>query len=472
MGWILTSICRSHRGVHWDIEPGPVVLGHGAARDIVVNDPETQTRLCQLYIRGGDVHLQHLGGPGEVRVNGRPVQRAAIRPGDTISIGGADFTISRRAAEPPAEAADRLLEEALAEPDPRDEAAGYARAVHDAARAHGPLPRNAPPLSTVNGQRATESALLGDSPAMRDVRDLIRRIAPAPLGVLITGETGTGKELAAEMLHQHANRASGPFIAVNAAAIPEHLFESELFGHEKGAFTGADRKRRGKFAIAHGGTLFLDEIGDLSPENQARLLRVLEKGAFHPVGAERESRADVRVLAATNKDLHHAIRQGAFRPDLYHRLAAIEINLPPLRQRPGDIPALAHYFSTQYAQKLGAAPKPCTEAALEKLQNHPWPGNVRELKNTIERAAALSRGEAIQPDDLDLDKSIHYSPFTIHYSLNATLSEVERMHIARVLDHCGGNISQAARMLGVHRNTLHNRMGVSAVRECALEIPP
>lgn len=454
MGWILTSKCDGHEGVHWDITAGPVVLGHGAGRAIVVNDPRVDQQHCKLYTRAGRVYIESIG-PGEhVHVNGAPVRAAALAPGDTIALGGARFTVTRDASANNNDTADphRSTDHgprSTAPPTLADEAAAYATAFRNGARTQ---------RSTVNGQLSTAAPLLGDSRAMREARALIQQIAPTHLGVLITGETGTGKELAAEMLHAASRRAGGPFIPVNCAAIPENLFESEIFGHEKGAFTGADRKRRGKFELAHEGTLFLDEIGDLSPENQARLLRVLERGAYHPVGAEKESHADVRILAATNRNLQQAIHQGQFRQDLYYRLCGIEIKLPPLRLRPSDIPLLAQYFSNQTAQELGTAAKNITDEALGKLEEYPWPGNVRELKNAIQRAAVMARGELIQAEALAFHPLIHNPEFAIHYSLDAKLAEVERLHIARVLDHCGGNISQAARVLGVHRNTLYNML--------------
>ena len=483
MGWILTSKCRSHEGVHWDITAGPVVLGHHAGRDIVVNDPRVDQQHCKLYTRAGRVYIESIG-PGEhVHVNGAPVRVAALAPGDTIALGGARFTVTRNAngqrkaqggqsAQLPQDGPVHNAHNV--QPDPQlstvngqlstaaplaTEAKGYATAIQNTARN---------PLSTVNCQLSTATPLLGDSRAMREARALIHQIAPTHLGVLITGETGTGKELAAEMLHAASRRAGGPLIAVNCAAIPENLFESEIFGHEKGAFTGADRKRRGKFELAHQGTLFLDEIGELTPENQARLLRVLERGAYHPVGAEKESHADVRILAATNRNLQQAIHEGRFRQDLFYRLGAVEITLPPLRMRPSDIPLLAQFFSNQTAQKLGTAAKIITDEALVKLQEYPWPGNVRELKNCVERAAALSRGEQIEAGDIELSTvngqlPTGISPFTLHTSLNAKLSEVERQHIVKVLETCGFNVSAAARRLGVHRNTLHNKIAAYGI---------
>jgi two-component system response regulator HydG len=303
--------------------------------------------------------------------------------------------------------------------------------------------------------------LLGKSRAIKEARGLIRDMARTPLNVLITGETGTGKELAAQMLHEGSPRAAGPLISVNCAAIPDHLFESEMFGHEKGAFTSADKKRLGRFALANLGTLFLDEIGELSSENQARLLRVLERGVFHPVGAERESHADVRVIAATNRDLKRAIQDGRFRRDLYHRICAVEIELPPLRQRPSDIPLLAQHFFHDYTTRNKHARLGISPEAMERLEKAPWPGNVRELRNAIERATALAKSDYITPQDLHfLSQSVssHDDPDHPHGNALLALAEVERQHIVKVLEACGFNVSAAARVLGVHRNTLHNKI--------------
>ncbi len=318
-------------------------------------------------------------------------------------------------------------------------------------------------VADLDEQAGERGPLLGKSRALSKVRGLIRDVARTRLNVLITGETGTGKELAAQMIHRGSDRADGPYVAVNCAAIPDHLFESEMFGHERGAFTGADKKRQGRFPLADGGTLFLDEIGELSPENQARLLRVLEAGVFHAVGAEEESHADVRVVAATNRDLKRAIRDGRFRRDLFHRICTVEIALPALRQRPSDIPLLAQHFASELAPDTKGPRPQLTEDALAYLQALPWSGNVRELRNAIERATALAKAPQITPHDFTflnnlLQNDPDDAPPVFPHQRLAPLAEIERNHITHVLEQCNYNVSKAARVLGIHRNTLHNKI--------------
>ena len=305
--------------------------------------------------------------------------------------------------------------------------------------------------------RAGDSGVLvGDSRAMARVRAQIARVARSNLSVLITGDTGTGKELAARCLHAQSSYRDGPLVVVNCAAIPRDLFESMFFGHQKGAFTGAHEASAGLMAQAHGGTLFLDEVADLSLDSQARILRAIELLAFRPVGAERETHVDLRVVAATNKDIPAAIREGTFREDLYHRLNGFEIRIPPLNKRPSDIPVLARYFFDLARQDAKRPLKGIGEEALEHLLSRRWPGNVRELRNCIVRAIAVARNERIGIDDV-----LHGSgePDVRSASWPVTsLAEIEKRHIATVLEHCGGNIKQAAGILQVSRTTLYKKI--------------
>ncbi|MBI2425332.1 MAG: sigma 54-dependent Fis family transcriptional regulator [Candidatus Hydrogenedentes bacterium] len=440
MAWILSSKSGCHEGLHWDLAAGPFVLGRDTGCDIVITDPRVSWRHCKVYEHGGRAYLADLGGAQPAHANGDAMREREIATGDIISLGATVFTVTRRTAAAGTRSAARMVEEVL----------GALEGPPGAAHRDG-----AATLGLRTGQGAP---LLGKSRAMIEARALIRDMARTPLNILITGETGTGKEIAAQMLHEGSTRATGPLISVNCAAIPDHLFESEMFGHEKGAFTSADKKRRGRFALAHEGTLFLDEIGELSPENQARLLRVLERGVYHPVGAECESYADVRVIAATNRDLKRAIHDGRFRRDLYHRICAVEIELPPLRQRPSDIPLLAQHFFRDYGtrnkhHRLGISPE-----AMERLIHTPWPGNVRELRNAIERATALAKGDWITPQDLNFLNHAQRPGEDPMGPAFLPLAEVERQHIVKVLDACGFNISAAAKVLRVHRNTLHNKI--------------
>jgi DNA-binding NtrC family response regulator len=301
--------------------------------------------------------------------------------------------------------------------------------------------------------------LLGESPAMLRLHELIAAVARSEATVLVTGESGTGKELVAHAIHQAGPRSAERFVAVDCCTLQETLFESELFGHERGAFTGADRRKPGLIEAAAGGTLFLDEIGDIGPALQAKLLRVLESGRFRRVGATADLRADVRVVAATNRDLPRMAREGAFRADLYYRLSALTIEVPPLRERSQDIPLLVRHFASRNARH-GEQPV-FGEAALDQLSRYAWPGNVRELRNVVERATLLAkRGQRIEPRDLpafpsterdatgreDLDALLQGEP---------TLDEVERRYLELLLRRHGGNRRRTAEVLGISERTAY-----------------
>ncbi|NUO75356.1 MAG: nitrogen regulation protein NR(I) [Lysobacter sp.] len=321
-------------------------------------------------------------------------------------------------------------------------------------------------------------ALIGDTPAMRTLFRAIGRLAQAPLSVLITGETGTGKELVARALHRESPRASRPFVALNTAAIPAELLESELFGHEAGAFTGAQRRHIGRFEQADGGSLFLDEIGDMPLPLQTRLLRVLAEGEFFRVGGRELIRVDVRVIAATHQDLEALVGAGRFRADLLHRLDVVRLRLPPLRERRADIGQLAERFLAAAAAKFAAAPKRLSKAALERLQAHDWPGNVRELENVCWRLAALAPGDSISRADLDEVLSAGAGArrdddwdARLAAWVRAQLSEgaqdihaqarerFDRALLEAALEHTGGRRTEAAARLGLGRNTLTRKLG-------------
>ena len=298
--------------------------------------------------------------------------------------------------------------------------------------------------------------MVGNSAVIRDVCARIKRIAPTPSTVLIHGESGTGKELAARALHRMSLRAEGPFVPINCAAIAEELIESELFGHVKGAFTGAAAGREGLFYYARGGTLFLDEISELPLPLQAKLLRVLEERKVRPVGSEQEVPVDVRVVAATNRNLGEEIAAGHFRRDLYYRLQVVEVVLPPLRERIEDLPDLVDYFIGQLAARLGVAELPHDEAALARLARYSWPGNVRELKNLIERSLILGYyADDFAPDEAAV--AVPPAPTFLDAADEDSLAAIERRHILGVLEICKGNKSEAARRLGVSRKTLERK---------------
>jgi DNA-binding NtrC family response regulator len=294
--------------------------------------------------------------------------------------------------------------------------------------------------------------LIGKSPPMKRVAELIEMVAPTDTTVLITGESGTGKELVARAIHALSPRRYMPMVVIHCGALTETLLESELFGHERGAFTGAQYRKKGKFEVADGGTVFLDEISDISLKTQTDLLRVLQEKEIVRVGGTQPIKVDFRCIAATNKNLEDLVKAGTFRPDLYYRLNVFTIQLPPLRERREDIPLLAEHFLKKYATAMNRPVPRLTPEAVDLLLTYDWPGNVRELENAVERALVISRGAEIQP--------AHF-PFQLqpHPAGNGqTLEDVERAHIERVVRQCDGNLSRAARILGIDRSTLYSKL--------------
>jgi len=312
----------------------------------------------------------------------------------------------------------------------------------------------------------TTREIVGSSPAWRRVVDVATQAAPSMATVLVLGESGTGKELLARYIHERSQRAKGPFVAVNCAAIPETILESELFGHEKGAFTGAIARRDGRFAKAAQGTLFLDEIGELSPQVQVKLLRVLQEGEYEPVGGN-TTRADVRVVAATNRDLLAEVQAGRFREDLYYRLNVIAVTAPPLRVRREDIPLLTDHFLGLYCAKNGKARITPTRGAMERMLDYAWPGNVRELENVIERAVVLSRGDTLAEQDLPdaIAKATPDAKSSLAFEIGTTLDELELRVIRETLRHTKGDKGLAAQLLGISTRTIYRKLdGVSDER--------
>jgi len=306
----------------------------------------------------------------------------------------------------------------------------------------------------------TNRDIVGQSAALRRVLDVATQAAPSSATVLVLGESGTGKELIARYIHSKSARAAGPFVAVNCAAIPETILEAELFGHERGAFTGAVGKREGRFARARGGTLFLDEIGELSPSVQVKLLRVIQEGEYEPVGGH-PVRADVRIIAATNRDLAAEAAAGRFREDLYYRLNVIAVTAPPLRARREDIPLLVDHFLGVYCRKNGRARLDVDRGAMAKLLDYGWPGNVRELENVIERAAVLCRSDTIGVADLPdaVAQAAAPQPSALTFSIGTPLEEVESRLIRETLKHTAGDKSLAAQLLGISTRTIYRKLG-------------
>ncbi len=297
-----------------------------------------------------------------------------------------------------------------------------------------------------------DTRLIGNSPAIRRVLELIDMVAPTDTTVLIFGESGTGKELVARAIHAASPRRHMPMVVIHCGALTETLLESELFGHERGAFTGAQYRKKGKFEVADGGSVFLDEISDISLKTQTDLLRVLQEKEIVRVGGTQSIKVDFRCIAATNKNLEDLVKAGTFRPDLYYRLKVFAIDLPPLRERREDIPVLADHFVTKFAAAMNRPALKLSAGAVDLLLGYGWPGNVRELENAVERAMVIGREPEIQPADF---------PFQLHPSAPAaghTLDEVERVHIERVLKETEGNLSRAARILDIDRTTLYNKL--------------
>jgi two-component system response regulator HydG len=313
------------------------------------------------------------------------------------------------------------------------------------------------------GLGASGSALIGVAPAFRAALDAVRQAAPTSATVLLAGESGTGKELAARMVHDLSPRAAGPFVPINCAAIPDTILESELFGYERGAFTGAAARKEGRFERAHGGTLFLDEVGEMTPAVQVKLLRVLQDGVVERLGGTQPVQVDVRIVAATNKDLSAEVRAGRFREDLFYRLNVVAIRLPPLRERREDVPLLASAFLRRLAEKNARPVTGFTPAALAALERHDWPGNVRELENTVERAVVLSRGGLVDVGELpEAVRQRQAEPAgagsAISIPVGTPMEDVERLVIRETLRHTRGDKTLAAQILGIAARTIYRKL--------------
>ena len=299
--------------------------------------------------------------------------------------------------------------------------------------------------------------LIGRSPAIMNLRKTIARVAPEESRVLITGENGTGKELVARLIHESSSRRDGPFVAVNCAALPEDLIESELFGYEKGAFTGAVKSKPGRFEIAAAGTLFLDEIGEMSPRTQAKLLRAVEQGVFVRLGGTAEIKSDARLIAATNKDLKKEVAEGKFREDLYYRLAVLPIEIPPLRERREDIPLLVQFFAEGFCRRRGGPLRKFGKSAFDLFLKYPYPGNIRELANYVERIVIMSQSEKISSQEVE-DLLPHLVLQDLHGTLKAASEQFERDYIRKTIAGAGSNMTRAAEILGLERSHLYKKM--------------
>ncbi len=315
-------------------------------------------------------------------------------------------------------------------------------------------------LKTELKKRDEFGEIIYASDKMKNIISIVKQVAPSDASVLIEGESGTGKELIARMIHAYSRRKNGSFIPVHCAALTDTLLLSELFGHEKGAFTGATERKLGRFERAHNGTIFLDEIAEIKEDAQVKLLRVLQEGEFERVGGDKTVKVDVRLVSATNKNLLEEIKKKNFREDLYYRINVVTINIPPLRERKDDIEPLVNYYLNKLAAANNKNIKGITKKALSYLIAYDWPGNVRELKNVVERMVVLADGDKIDEDNIPADIKTHYrkQPFGTDISFDGTLADVEREYIAKVLSDAGGNKVKAAKRLGISRRTLYRKM--------------
>ncbi len=414
---------------------------------VVVPDPAGTARYCVPIRQAGAV-------TGTLGAERRP--GAAPRPGEPPA---------PPAAPPAADSSARdldLLERAAAL---IADSAKLRERIRERSSRAGPEPAGPGPFGAACAEdEALSGSMVGTSDALRAVLALVNRVAPSDATVLITGESGTGKELVAAEIHRNSRRADGPFVKVNCAALPESVIESELFGHEKGAFTGAAGRRKGRFELAHGGTVFLDEIGELSPQVQVKLLRVLQEREIERVGGSGAVRVDVRVIAATNRSLEEELAAGRFREDLYYRLNVFPIRIPPLRERKSDIVLLADHFTEKYAARNGKSVKRISSPAIDLLTSYHWPGNVRELENCIERAVILSTDMVIHsyhlPPSLQSAVSTRTEPTS---TLDAALSRLEKELIVEALKITGGNMAAAARSLGITERQMGLRVRHYAV---------
>jgi DNA-binding NtrC family response regulator len=410
---------------------------------------DAEAALGLLAGQPADVVLLDINLPGLGGLDALPRVREAAPDASVVMVTGeATLANAMRAGQ-------RGAYDFIEKPVDLADLAGVVAEAGRVARMRRDLGAAAPAGSGAEGD--APFGMVGRSPALQALLEQVRRVAPAQGRVLITGENGAGKELVAHAIHALSKRAAGPFVKINCAAIPRDLVESELFGYERGAFTGAMQSKKGRLELADGGTLFLDEVGDLSLEAQAKLLRVIETGEVERVGGTRTAHVDVRILAATNKDLAAALEAGDFRPDLYYRLAVLPLQVPALRERRGDIPLLAGHFLAAACRAEERPPKRFSDEARALLEDYHWPGNVRELRNLMERVAILVPGDEVTAGDI----AAWLEGAPGHAEGAGLRGEIERREgdaIRRALDAAGGNVTQAAAGLGIDRTNLHRKM--------------
>ncbi|MBI2898249.1 MAG: sigma 54-interacting transcriptional regulator [Deltaproteobacteria bacterium] len=425
----LVVVTGPDRGLERDVPGTRLSIGTSDVNDLILSDAMISRRHCEIVVQGDRYLLRDLGSTNGTSVNGTPVVEAFLTPGARIGLGITEILFQPK---------KKWVKLALSEADHFGE-------------------------------------LYGRSNAMREVFGLLERVVRTDLSVIIVGETGTGKELVARALHDHGARAEKPFVVVDCGAVSENLIESELFGHERGAFTGADRARAGAFELAHGGTIFLDEIGELLTELQPKLLRALERREVKRLGAPRPIEVDVRVLAATNRELRAEVARGAFREDLYYRLAEVAVQLPPLRDRREDIALIAERFISDQATRAGAGANSISQAAYALLGQRDWPGNVRELRNVLRRAAVLARGDVIEPEDIPESTTSTPAPapttdvtglegLPIKEARERWNEPLEREYLIRLIRRTGGDLESASVLAGLHRKSLERLLRQHGLR--------
>ncbi|MEK7404297.1 MAG: sigma 54-interacting transcriptional regulator, partial [Acidobacteriota bacterium] len=421
----LVGIAGPVEGAFYALPEQEVTIGSEVSNVLVINVSSVRPHHCAITGRGEQFRVRLLNGGG-LFVNGLPVREQSLVHGDEIRIGECLFLYLVYESEtPPQLRLERALE-----------------------RLRG---GNGQPAATLSAGHD----MIGQSPAMQAVYQFIAKVAPADSTVLIQGESGTGKELAARAIHRNSRRAGQPFVAINCAALAETLLESELFGHEKGSFTGAIAQKRGKLEAADGGTVFLDEVGEMSPALQAKLLRVLQEKEFERVGGTRSIRVDLRIIAATNRNLAEAARGGKFRQDLYYRLNVVSLTMPRLSERGEDIPLLAGRFVAQFAQRCGRLLLGISPDAQALLEDYDWPGNVRELENAIERAVVLGSSPLILPEDLPEALRRPQACAAAANGYHSAIHTARKQAVWDAVEQAGGDYQEAARRLGIHPNNLH-----------------
>ena len=433
------------RGQSYPVEDEVFTIGRQDGNDLQVLEAAVSRRHCEIRRLEDAWELRDVGSARGTFVNGLPVSRHPLTHGDFLQVGATALVFLHEvtAGVPAGDGEVLTAGSTLVDRRP-EELAGPAHRRALSGLAHG---------------------LVGESPAMERLLDFIDRVAGVDSTVLLRGESGTGKELAARALHRASPRSAGPFVEVNCATLSETLLESELFGHERGAFTGAVARKVGRFEAADGGSLFLDEIGEMPTGLQARLLRALQERRFERVGGTRPIEVDVRLIAATNRDLEAAIADGSFRQDLFYRLNVITCELPPLRDRREDIPLLARHFARRHGERLHRLGVGIDPAALRALIAYQWPGNVRQLSNAIERALVLGDGEMIRPEDLP-DEMLEHGDSEVPLSdYQTAITETKKRLLATALAEAGGNAAEAGRRLGLHPNSfrrLARQLGLRA----------